>query len=82
MSHPNKLIRRWKVKGLKVCKAQSILEYVILLTVVVAAVIVGITAFGINANKTVDQTKGLGKLLFKMNEKMVTESARIANMAK
>lgn len=61
-------------------KAQSVLEYVIMLIAIVAAIIAAVSLFGLKADKSADETKGLGKLLFKMGEKLGTDSQEIANM--
>lgn len=61
-------------------KAQSVLEYVIMLIAIVAAIIAAVSLFGLKADKSADETKGLGKLLFKMSDKITTESKQIADM--
>lgn len=56
-------------------KGQSILEYVIVLTAIVAA-IAGILL----TNFQKDETKGLGKLFKKSADKITTESKKIVDM--
>lgn len=57
-------------------KAQSVLEYVIILTVVVGAILLGVSQLGTSANPG----KGLGKLFYNMNTKMSTEAQKVADM--
>ncbi len=60
---------------LKTHKGQSTLEYVIILTAVVTAVIAGAITLGNKAN-----TGGLGKLMDTAGTKITTESKKIVDM--
>lgn len=62
---------------LKMCRrGQSILEYVIILSAVVMAVIVGMKTFGKQ-----DSSGGLGKMMSQAGERIKYEAGRIGNIA-
>ncbi len=58
-------------------KGQSILEYVIVLTAIVAAIIVGASAFASR-----DKTKGVGKIMDTAGTKIEGATGKIADAAK
>lgn len=55
-------------------KGQSILEYVIVLTAIVAAILVGALTFATKSN-----TAGVGKLMDKAGKTITTATGKIAN---
>jgi hypothetical protein len=57
-------------------KGQSILEYVIVLTAIVAAVVVGAAMFGKK-----DQSSGMGQLMNSAASKISTSTGMIANVS-
>lgn len=58
-------------------RGQSTLEYIIVLTAIVAGVIAAVTTFGKK-----DSSGGLGMLMNKTANKITTESERISNIIK
>lgn len=58
-------------------KGQSVLEYVIVLTAIVAGIVFAINGLGLWNH---DSTQGLGKLMNRSATRMTTETAKIANM--
>ena len=62
---------------LKKIKGQSMLEYVIILTAIVTAIIAAVTVLGKQ-----NDTAGLGKLMHQTGERIKTESAKIPEMIK
>ena len=64
--------RRWKM--LKARKGQSTLEYVIILTAVIAAIIVGVAVL---ANPADRGNTGLGKLFTSAGDRITDATARL-----
>jgi len=56
-------------------RAQSTLEYVIVLTAIVAAVLAAATLIGNS-----DQTRGVGKIMYDSGERIKAESGQIATI--
>ncbi len=56
-------------------RGQSILEYVIILTAIIAAIILAVTTLGQK-----DNTGGLGKLMDQAGKRIQTETNNIANI--
>lgn len=63
-------------------KGQSVLEYVVILSAIVLAVIVGIYMLGLTPTRTLDQTKGLGKMLYQVNRTLENKSSEFRNFTK
>ncbi len=56
-------------------RGQSVLEYVIVLTAVIAAIVAGAITLG-----STDSSKGLGKLFFNSGQKIVNASVNISQI--
>lgn len=56
-------------------KAQSILEYVIVLTAIVTAVVAAVSFLGRK-----DTSNGLGKLMYNSSQRITTESAKVRDI--
>jgi hypothetical protein len=56
-------------------RAQSTLEYIVILTAIVSAIIVGVATY---IGKKDDKTKGIGLLMDKSANRITTETARLS----